>query len=494
MKNQFNSNKMLLTTALLAVLGANYTFQQNSIELNRTRLIELSSNAPADKQIAAGAKAKAKIESSAKPAPEKSDKAETKLEAADLSKFICESGLCPNVAADTRVVVQTGTIAELVNKLVDAKLAEAKSKVEPVKSEEKVDKEDNKDECNFAKDSKKESRSERKEREECEFRKKGESLEEDFKEAMDSLKDRCESRGDEEIQCLTEGYTKELKKSKYYGKGKKEYLADSFAKSQLRDLVGSKLSKALDKIDPNDNESLEKIKNIVSGMMDTLPESYGLKTLTLNSFKSYMAKRANSVVALYTQARTQDKNNPQAAIAARSQAYGEAQEFTMASDAIIQGIQSSNIKDDSTAYKYYNSGFLPDIRKMFLAVNNPIAKDIQNNPADMNENTQVNQNNTTTTTTTRNANRGGQVVQQNGQVSGKVGYDNYQGTFSTTGAGQAWQVQQPTGNVNVGTVSVGQPSVQPGQSNRGTRNGGNGTVAPAMNRQGGVINGLDTNF
>lgn len=487
---------MLLTTALLAVLGANYTFQQNSVELDHHGYIELAQKATPttnDKKTEAKKTEPAKVEKNrVKPKAgdenSQADKAEPKLEAADLSKFICESGLCPNVAADTKVIVQTGDIAKLVDKLVDAKLAAATPKAEAAKPE---DKEDNKDECNFAKDGKKESRSERKEREECEFRKKGESLEEDFKEAMDSLKDRCESRGDDEIQCLTEGYTKELKKSKYYGKSRKEYLADSFAKSQLRDLIGSKLSKALEKIDPNDSESLDKIKNIVSGMMDTLPESYGLKTLTLNSFKSYMAKRANSVVALYTQARNQDKNNPQAAIAARSQAYGETQEFTMASDAIIQGIQSSNIKDDSTAYKYYNTGFLPDVRKMFLAVNNPIAKDIQNNPADINENAQMTQNNSTVTTTTRNANRGGQVVQPNGQIAGKVGYDNYQGTFSTNGVGQAWQTQQPTGHVNVGTVSIGQPTLQPGQSNRGTR--GNGTAAPSMNRQG-VINGLETNF
>ena len=484
---------MLLTTALLAVLGTNYTFQQNSVELNRTRLIELSSNTPASKPAAEVAKAKPKDKKAEKAkSKDQADQQETTAITAVMvtSESACPDGTCGNIAGDSKIVMQASTLKAIVDA---AKKSAPVAAAEPVKSEDKVDKEDNKDECNFAKDGKKESRSERKEREECEFRKKGESLEEDFKEAMDSLKDRCESRGDEEIQCLTEGYTKELKKSKYYGKGRKEYLADSFAKSQLRDLVGAKLSKALDKIDPNDSESLEKIKNIVSGMMDTLPESYGLKTLTLNSFKSYMAKRANSVVALYTQARNQDKNNPQAAIAARSQAYGESQEFAMASDAIIQGIQSSSIKDDSAAYKYYNTGFLPDVRKMFLAVNNPIAKDIQNNPADINENAQANQNNTTTTTTTRNASRGGQVVQSNGQVSGKVGYDNYQGTFSTTGIGQAWQVQQPTGNVNVGTVSVGQPTVQPSQSNRGTRGNG-GTVAPAMNRQGGVINGLETNF
>ena len=128
---------------------------------------------------------------------------------------------------------------------------------------------------------------------------------------------------------------------------------------------------------------------------------------------------------------------------------------------------------------------------MFLAVNNPIAKDIQNNPAPINETTASNQSNSTPATTTRNANRGGQVVQPNGQISGKVGYDNYQGTFSINGAGQAWQVQQPSNNLNAGTVTVGQPTMQPGQSNRGTRNGG--TAAP-VNRQGSVFQGIENNF
>ena len=282
MKNQFNSNKMLLTTALLAVLGTNYTFQQNSVELNRTRLIELSSNTPASKPAAEVAKAKPKDKKAEKAkSKDQADQQETTAITAVMvtSESACPDGTCGNIAGDSKIVMQASTLKAIVDA---AKKSAPVAAAEPVKSEDKVDKEDNKDECNFAKDGKKESRSERKEREECEFRKKGESLEEDFKEAMDSLKDRCESRGDEEIQCLTEGYTKELKKSKYYGKGRKEYLADSFAKSQLRDLVGAKLSKALDKIDPNDSESLEKIKNIVSGMMDTLPESYGLKTLTLN--------------------------------------------------------------------------------------------------------------------------------------------------------------------------------------------------------------------
>ena len=490
MKNQLNSNKMLLTTALLAVLGANYTFQQNSVELNHTRLIEMSSTAAdAKKDASIQPKVKAKkTKDSENESPNDSSKNDAQAITAVMiaSESACPNGTCANIAGDSKIVMQASVLKAIVDEAI--KSSPTKATASPTTSE---DRSEAANECHFAKDGKKETRAERKEREECELRIKSDELETVFAEAMDNLKDRCEGRSEDEIQCLTEGYTKELKKAKYFGKGRKELLSDSFAKSQLRDLIGSKLAKTLDKIDPNDHESLEKIKDIVSSLMDTLPESYGLKTLTLNSFKSYLAKRANSVVALYTQARNQDKNNPQAALAARNQAFSEAQEFRSTAEAIIQGAMSSNLQEDSTAYKYYNTGFLPDIHKMFLAVNNPIAKDIQNNPAPINETTASNQSNSTPATTTRNANRGGQVVQPNGQISGKVGYDNYQGTFSINGAGQAWQVQQPSNNLNAGTVTVGQPTMQPGQSNRGTRNGG--TAAP-VNRQGSVFQGIENNF
>lgn len=497
MKYQTNSNKMLLTTALLAVLGVNYSFQVSSLKLNQNGVFEAASAAsPAASVVKPAAKVadKTKKPKAEKPAPPKEEVAKTEAGTAetapaapvqayevDLSK--CTDGTCKNIPDGAKILVtydQTfrGVLAKITP--TDASPKIETTSIDKDKKEEAL----SNNECMVAENPKKETRKERKEREECELKAKAEGLEEEFTEAMDKLKDKCDNKGDDEIQCLTDGYSSEIKKAKYYGKGRKEILSTSFAKQEFKNLIGAKLTKKLNGIDANDPEALEKMKSLITGLVDAVPENYDLKKLTMDSLKSHVASRANSVVQLYNQARAADKTNPDAALMARKQAMVEANEFISTTNTYLAAVENTDYMKDTSNYKYYSMNYLPSIRRMLMAVNNPLSKDIDGNLATIDNKVADQNSNVQATTQTRNQNRGsGNVVSNNGgsRMANESQQQNV--NFNISGQGQAWTAPATTNGVQVGAP---RPSSQ--IQDRGASRGGSTAPTRIGNTNAGDMN------
>lgn len=523
-----NSNKMLLTTALLAVLGINYSFQVNSLKLQQSGVFELAQKAPPVESSASAPKKTpaqskplaAKKSTQPKPSKKQDDKKEpdaspdvviqlksettiqsleSKTEAGstatasedksgkayliegDVLKQPCTA--CAEIANGAKIqLTMTDALREILVKVSPTAAASETTKVAESKEE-------NKNECMIAENPAKESRSERKEREECELKAKAYQLEDAFITAMDNLKDKCERRSDDELQCLVDGFAKEVKDKKYYSKGRKEILNANFIKKEFRELVGTKLTKKLNTVDVNDPESLSELKSFITTFVDALPENFDLKKLTLDSFKSHMTAKANSVVQLYNQARAADKTNPEIAMMHREQAKVEAYDFIQSTNSILEGIKDSEYLQDSTVFKYYNASYLPNIRKMVMAVNNPFAKDINGNLATLDTNTSTSSNDktqVTTTASTRTSQTRGASDQTVNSGSRAGNSQQQDGSFKINGQGAQWTINPSQQNLKVHA-----PSPTSTIPDRQTRGSNSGLTAPSRV---GNINSNNTEF
>lgn len=383
MKHQTQPNKWLLTTALLAALGANYTFQSSSLSgVNSDGAIELSSEAvsakPELKKIEAtptkmtpitrqgrvsSVPENKKIPVSTTPVAEK---AEEKSEATVTNVATCPTGDC-KASADS-VILKLEDYKKLVAQIesLKAKPVAAAAASETATVESKYDV------CIKTEDGEKETRSEKRERQACEKKEKEKEKTEDrvakFEEKMEDIKDKCADDGDEKLNCLASGFSDALRR--YSGRNT---LPANVVQKYFRSVVGTELSKSL--FNPNvDNETM--MANL-TGILDSTPEEYrSLKQITLDSVKNQAKARALAVNQQYKLASQVPKNESAAYLQIMGQAQSEEAELrsiTAAYDAAVR--TSDSYSSDRSFFSYYNTSYLPNMQKMFLAISNPASTD-----------------------------------------------------------------------------------------------------------------------
>lgn len=372
MKKQLSQpNKWLLTTALLAVLGTNYSLQTSSIEVARSQAgnFDLAS------------KATLTPDGSVRIAPNmsvinKSEKVNSDIKLTEavssLASESCESADCKNVPASADVLLKL--IAENKELMSKVKELEAKSiaQVAEVKAEPKVmtaqDRlQELRAECNTTEAGEKETPSDRRERIKCEKEaiktvkeeKENdlrEAREEKFEEAVAKIQEKCEG---DDLKCLTEKFSSLLNKFK----GKKA-ISKSFVNEQFKDVIAPELSKALF----NEKVSPEDMNGILGELFNDFPAEYShIQKATLMSIQKIAREKSKAVTAGYKSAEELSKqNNPAAYLQKLNETQAEQktlQDMTNAYTASFLGSDAyaSNIDLSS----YYKKTYLPDVQDIF---------------------------------------------------------------------------------------------------------------------------------
>ncbi len=385
MKRQLSQpNKWLLTTALLAVLGTNYSLQTSSIEVARlqeTGQFELALTAP-----------ELTPDGSVRIAPNmsvanKSEKVKSEKEASDItlteavSSLLpesCESGDCKNVPASADILLKlVAENKELMSKIQEleaktvVKTEEAKSEPEVLTAQDRL--QELRAECNSTEDGEKESSSDRRERIKCEKEaiktvkeekasEQQEAREEKFEEAVAKIQEKCEG---DNLKCLTEKFSSLLNKFK----GKKS-LSQAFVSQQFKDVIGPELSKSLF----NEKVSPEEMHSILGELFNDFPSEYSnIQKATLSAIQKMAVEKAKTVTAGYKTAELMSKqNNPAAYLQKLNEVQTEQQSLeTMTNSYTASFLSSDAYNNNIEMSTYYKKSYLPTIQETFAKILSP---------------------------------------------------------------------------------------------------------------------------
>ncbi len=367
MKRQLSQpNKWLLTTALLAVLGTNYSLQTSSIEVARSQAgkFDLASEATLTP------------DGSIRIAPNMSviNKSEmTKTEAvSSLQSEVCESGDCKNVPASALLKIEAenkelmSRIKDLESKLV-VQTAEVKAEPEIMTSQDRL--QELRVECNTTETGEKETSSDRRERIKCEKEavktvkeeKENdlrEAREEKFEEAVAKIQDKCEG---DNLKCLTDKFSSLLNKFK----GKKA-ISKSFVSDQFKAVIAPELSKALF----NEKVSPEDMNGILGELFNDFPAEYShIQKATLMSIQKMARDKATTVTAGYKSAEQLSKqNNPAAYLQKLNETQAEQQTLQDMTNAYTASFLGSQAASDVELSSYYKKTYLPDVQDIFSKI------------------------------------------------------------------------------------------------------------------------------
>ncbi|MFN3455335.1 MAG: hypothetical protein ACK41T_10285 [Pseudobdellovibrio sp.] len=454
MKHQ--TNKLLLTTALLAALGSNYSLQANSLEIAQQQSISMieyasvasdaatpqalqpnASNASVSNKPSTTASSTASASPTATASapvnviPESYSDKPHRTEAAVSNTSACPNNECSE--APDQAPITAAQLNELVQKVEALEKLIAESKARISADQAKNQSQDTKtarvsskyEDCIQVEEGETETREQKKERLACEKEAKDNEKLEKLASRLDDKIERMQKKCDSDVECLATEFNSALRG--FSGSNK---LPDEMVRQQFKIVVGSELSKSLYGMDA------ESAASALSKILASVPAQYkGVKQTALDLVKTQATQKAASVTQLYAQANTVSKtNNPQAYLQIMNQAQQEHSELTRTTEA-YSAIARNYITStgDSDFAKYYQSSYLPSLQRVFNSI---IVSEASN--------TANNNSNTTNTANTRTS---------DARVSNNV---------ASTTTNNAWD-----SSINSG-VQFGAPTFQPTQQ-RGSR-------------------------
>lgn len=398
MKHQ-QAPKWLLTTALLAVLGANYGFQASSLALHKDAgLFEMSS------ETSGGKGTRGARPTTSKTTPPASAAVTTKSTSATVTASAAVTASQTVVASATALpktgekpavdntgkevnfiregkVLATGTCADGSCKSVvlnmstlekfAANLVSATSRVAPttqvaaavtasatVVAAEEYD-------CDFTEDGKSETRAQKRDRLKCVKQEKERVKKEDriakFEDKMDDIKDRCEVTSSEtKLECLTREFNNAA--SRYSGRNA---IPANVAQRYFKNVVGAELSKMLFNNEITPQQAMSSLQDVFDG----LPSEYGvIRQNILTAIQNETKTRTQAINQQYKLAETL-KNKP----AEYLQTVGEAQaaqtELAQMVDVYSAAARTSDSFSEDTSFsRYYQTNYMPQMKSLFASM------------------------------------------------------------------------------------------------------------------------------
>lgn len=396
MKHQ-QAPKWLLTTALLAVLGANHSFQTSSLSLHQeSGLFEMSSETSRGTRSSSG-----RIQrSSSAPTPTVTVKTATLASAAAVvsqtvvasqTATVAKTATLPQSGEATKdntgkevkfmregKVLATGTCADESCKSVvldmstlekfASNLVSATSRVAPtmqvasaaatVVAEADFD-------CDFTEDGKPESRAQKRDRLRCVKQEKERTKREDriakFEDKMDDIKDRCEvSASETKLECLTREFNNAV--TRYSGRNA---IPANVAQRYFKNVVGSELSKMLFNSDVSPQQAMSLLQDVFDG----LPSEYStIRQNILSAIQSETKTRTQAINQQYKLAETL-KNKPQEYL----QTVGEAQQAQAELGQMVDiysaaARTSDSFSEDTSFARYYQTNYMPQMKSLFASM------------------------------------------------------------------------------------------------------------------------------
>ena len=394
MKQQ-TAPKWLLTTALLAVLGANYSFQANSLSLNNENgLFEMSSETssgrgssrgggkaegaptptttsqkpPASATVTASSTATVSAAAESKPLPQSgSDKTgktvELKREGQVLATGTCADGSCKSVVLEMAALEKfAANLASAVKSSVSATTTVATTQVLA-----KADKEESEYDCDFTEDGKAETRAQKRDRLRCEKQEKERSKREDriakFEDKMESIKDRCEVTSSEtKLECLTREFNNAL--TRYSGRNA---IPVATVQRYFKNVVGGELSKMLFNSDVDQATAMSLLQDVFDGF----PAEYaGIRQNILTAIQTETKTRAAAINQQYKLADSYAKQNkPQEYLQTMGEAQAAQAELTQMADVYSAAARTSDsFGEDVSFARFYQQNYLPAMRQIFTSM------------------------------------------------------------------------------------------------------------------------------
>ncbi len=378
MKRQLSQpNKWLLTTALLAVLGTNYSLQTSSIEVARLNAGKFDLASTSELTPDGSVRIAPNMSVANKSEKEESDITLTEAVSSLLPES-CESGDCKNVPASADILLKlVAENKELMSKIKEleaktiVKTEDAKSEPEVTTAQDRL--QELRAECNTTEDGEKESSSDRRERIKCEKEaikivkeekasEQQEAREEKFEEAVAKIQEKCEG---DNVKCLTEKFSSLLNKFK----GKKS-LSQAFVSQQFKDVIGPELSKSLF----NEKVSPEEMHGILGELFNDFPSEYSnIQKATLSAIQKMAVEKAKNVPAGYKTAELMSKqNNPAAYLQKLNEVQTEQQSLeTMTNSYTASFLSSDAYNNNIEMSTYYKKSYLPTIQETFAKILSP---------------------------------------------------------------------------------------------------------------------------
>lgn len=476
MKHQQQAPKWLLTTALLAVLGANYGFQTNSLAMHKdeVEVFELSSregrpasgtasvsgSATVSGSTSVSGSAAASGSAEARPLPQTGSEDKTgktvelKREGQVLATGTCADGSCKsvvlemstlhrfaeNIAAATRAVTSSAVVARPASSVtvVAAPVAAAESEYD----------------CDFTEDGKPETRAQKRDRLRCEKaekeREKSEERIAKFEDKMEDIKDRCEvTRSETKLECLTREFNSAT--SRFTGRNA---IPANVVQRYFKNVVGGELSKMLF----NNEIDAQTAMSTLHDVFDGLPSEYGqIRQNILTAVQNETKNRSQAINEQYKLADTFAKQNkPQEYLQTMNEAQAAHAELNQMANVYSAAAKTSDAYSSDTSFaKYYQQTYLPAMNKIFSLMG-PAAAATAVTPEEKVENSGTRQN-------TRGSVQSGSTTPvatgTRGQASSKV----------SNGSPSQWEFL----NSSTGGVRVGTPSNSSRGNTRGARSMGN---------------------
>jgi len=393
MKHQ-QAPKWLLTTALLAVLGANYGFQASSLALHKDGgLFEMSSETsggtgtrgarpttttkttpPASAAVTtkpASATVTASQTAAASPTalPKTGEKAAVDNTGKEVN-FIREgkvlaTGTCADGSCKS-VVLDMATLEKFAANLVSAtsRVAPTTQVAAAVTASATVVADADYD-CDFTEDGKPETRTQKRDRLKCVKSEKERVKKEDriakFEDKMDDIKDRCEVTSSEtKLECLTREFNNAA--SRYSGRNA---IPANVAQRYFKNVVGAELSKMLFNSEITPQQAMSTLQDVFDG----LPSEYGvIRQNILTAIQNETKTRSQAINQQYKLAETL-KNKP----AEYLQTVGEAQaaqaELGQMVDVYSAAARTSDAFAEDTSFsRYYQTNYMPQMKSLFAAM------------------------------------------------------------------------------------------------------------------------------
>ncbi|MES2803721.1 MAG: hypothetical protein V4654_14610 [Bdellovibrionota bacterium] len=482
MKHQ-QAPKWLLTTALLAVLGANYGFQASSLALHKDNgLIELSSetsggtgsrqtgggkstgapsptvttNAPPASKTAvvsqtATVSATAAVSATvqAKPLPQ-SGKPEVDNKGKEVNfkheGKVLATGTCADESCKS-VILNMSTLEKFAANLVSAtsKLAPTTQVAASVSAAAVVADADY--DCDFTEDDKPETRAQKRDRLKCVKQEKERVKKEEriakFEDKMDDIKDRCEvTTSETKLECLTREFNNAV--TRYSGRNA---IPANVAQRYFKNVVGAELSKMLFNADVTPQQAMSLLQDVFDG----LPSEYStIRQNILSAIQNETKTRSQAINQQYKLAETL-KNKPQEYLQTVGEAQAAQTELAQMVDVYSAAARTSDAFSEDTSFsRYYLTRYMPEMRSLFAGMGPQGSTGTTTTPDQIDNPTRAN---TRGGTTTPSAGTRGAAT-----TTTKVG------TPSPT----QWEFSN-----NSGGVRVGSPSSTSNGGTRGARSMGN---------------------
>lgn len=403
MKHQ-QAPKWLLTTALLAVLGANYSFQSSSLSLHQDMgSFELSSetsggrssgrsedrasaapsptvttNAPPAASRTATASATASTKPSVVASASASADSTGKTVKFEISGATVE-GQCNDPACKS-AVLEASKIEAFAKALIAAAKttsgAVTTASATPVSTalpqatagvKAEVGSEYDCDE--YQADGEKETAAEKRRRERdlraCIKNEKERTKREDriakFEDKMESIKERCEiSSSETKLECLSREFNNAV--SRYSGRNA---VPATVVQRYFKNVVGSELSKMLFNSEVNPQQAMSMLQDVFDG----LPSEYGvIRQNILSAIQTETKNRSQAINQQYKLAETL-KNKPQEYLQTMGEAQQAQAELAQMVDVYSAAARTSDSFSGDTSFaRYYQTNYMPSMRSLFASM------------------------------------------------------------------------------------------------------------------------------